>query len=130
MSSAINGANKGRPEDGAIRSGAWPALLRAVRRPAFLLQKRPGKRAGSSYWNALLTRAGVTCVMLAVSSCGSPARAGTLYWDADGSTEANNASTGGNLGGSGIWSTADANWWDTSLGTPQAWADRSDAVFW
>jgi autotransporter-associated beta strand protein len=34
------------------------------------------------------------------------------------------------LGGAGIWSTGDAHWWDTSLGTPQVWTDRSDAVFW
>ena len=58
------------------------------------------------------------------------ARANSIYWDTDGSTAGNNASTGANLGGSGIWSTADANWWDTSLGTPQVWTDGSDAVFW
>ena len=72
----------------------------------------------------------VTSAMLAVSEFGGPARAGTLYWDTDGSTGGNNASTGANLGGSGIWSTADANWWDTSLGTLQAWTDGGDAVFW
>ena len=56
--------------------------------------------------------------------------AGTLYWDTDGSTTANSASTGANLGGSGNWSIVDANWWDTSLGTPQVWSDGNDAVFW
>ena len=59
-----------------------------------------------------------------------PARAATLYWDTDGSTAGNNASTGANLGGAGIWSTANANWWNTGLGTPQVWTDGSDAVFW
>ena len=68
----------------------------------------------------LRTGAVVTSAMLALSEFGGPARAGILYWDTDGSTGGNNASTGANLGGSGNWSTADANWWDTSLGTPQA----------
>src|SRR6266516_6058057 len=79
---------------------------------------------------AFRTVAMLTSAMLAMSEFGGPARAGTLYWDTDGSTGGNNASTGANLGGSGIWSTADANWWATSLGTPQVWTDRSDAVFW
>lgn len=56
--------------------------------------------------------------------------AAPLYWDADGSTAGNNASTGANLGGSGIWSTANANWWNTNLATPQIWLDGSDAIFW
>jgi len=57
-------------------------------------------------------------------------RAATLYWDADGSTAGNSAATGANLGGSGLWSSTNANWWDTSLGTPQFWPDGNDAVFW
>src|SRR6185503_12084893 len=69
----------------------------------------------------------LTSVLLAMTS---PARAAIVYWDTDGLTGANNASTGANLGGSGIWSNADANWWNTSLGTPQAWINGSDAVFW
>jgi hypothetical protein len=80
--------------------------------------------------NVLLTTVMVTFAMLGVSEFGGPARAATLYWDTDGSTAGNNASTGANLGGSGIWSTADTNWWNTILGTPQAWTDGSDAVFW
>jgi autotransporter-associated beta strand protein len=60
----------------------------------------------------------------------SPAQAAVLYWDTDGSTAGNNASNGANLGGSGTWSTAAANWWNTGLGTPQVWTDGSDAVFW
>src|SRR3989442_1757178 len=68
--------------------------------------------------------------MLALSEFYGPAHAGTLYWDTDGSTAGNNASTGANLGGSGIWSTTNANWWDTSLGTLQGWTDGRDAVFW
>ena len=77
-----------------------------------------------------MLRAVVTFVTLAVFGFGSPSRAGTLFWDSDGSTAANNASTGANLGGSGVWSSADTNWWDTTLGTLQAWTDGSDAVFW
>ena len=68
--------------------------------------------------------------MLALFGFSGPARAATLYWDTDGSTGGNNASTGANLGGSGIWSTANAHWWDTSLGTLQPWTDGNDAVFW
>jgi fibronectin-binding autotransporter adhesin len=80
--------------------------------------------------NALRTVAVVISATLAVSEFGDPARAGTRYWDTDGSTGGNNASTGAKLGGSGMWSTAAANWWDTSLGTPQVWTEGSDAVFW
>src|SRR5436190_19784323 len=76
------------------------------------------------------TVAVMTSAMLAVLEFGDSARAATLSWDTDGSTAANNASTGANLGGSGMWSSADANWWDTGLGTPQVWTDGSDAVFW
>src|SRR6058998_3475265 len=83
-----------------------------------------------SYWNGLRIGALLALALLAVAECSRPARATTLYWDTDGSTGGNNASTGANLGGSGIWSTADADWWNTSLGTPQVWTDRSDAVFW
>ncbi len=61
---------------------------------------------------------------------GSVAWAGTLYWDTDGSVTGNNASTGANLGGSGIWSTSDTNWWNSTLGTLQPWIDGSDAIFW
>lgn len=92
------------------------------------MKKRIAKRTGGSYRNALRTV--VTSAILAVLEFGGPARAGTLYWDTDGSTAGNNASTGANLGGSGIWSTANANWWETSLGTLQAWTNGSDAVFW
>src|SRR5437879_3221886 len=67
---------------------------------------------GGSYRNALRTVAVVASAMLAVSEFGGPARAGTLSWDTDGATGGNNASTGANLGGSGVWSTADANWWE------------------
>jgi autotransporter-associated beta strand protein len=58
------------------------------------------------------------------------AYAGTLYWDTDNSTTGNNASSGANLGGSGIWSNTDSNWWTGSSGVLQAWSDGSDAVFW
>ena len=69
----------------------------------------------------------VTFAMLAIVQLG---RAATLYWDTDGSTDGNNSSTGANLGGSGIWSAADLNWWHTNAGTPQVWSHGSDGVFW
>ena len=80
--------------------------------------------------NALRTLAVVISVVMAASGFHGPAQAGTLYWDTDGSTAGNNASTGANLGGAGIWSTANTNWWDTSLGSLKVWIDGSDAVFW
>jgi len=80
--------------------------------------------------DALRIVAAVASAMLAMSEFGGPARAATLHWDTDGSTAGNNASTGAGLGGSGAWNIANTNWWDTSLGTPQAWTTASDAVFW
>ena len=80
--------------------------------------------------NALRTVVVAISAMLAVSKFGAPVRAGTLYWDTDGSIAGNNASTGAGLGGSGVWNIANTNWWDISLGTPQAWTSASDAVFW
>ncbi|PYJ00408.1 MAG: hypothetical protein DME25_20875, partial [Verrucomicrobia bacterium] len=62
-----------------------------------------------SYWNGLRIGALLALALLAVAECSRPARATTLYWDTDGSTAGNNASTGANLGGSGPWSAADAN---------------------
>jgi len=87
-------------------------------------------RMTCSCGNALRAVVVVTSTMLAISQFAGPVRAAILYWDTDGSTVGNNASTGANLGGSGIWSIANANWWDTTLGTLQVWADGSDAVFW
>src|SRR5688572_31338991 len=69
-------------------------------------------------------------VLMAGSGFCVQLKAAILYWDTDGSTAGNNASTGGNLGGSGIWSGTNDNWWDTALGTPQVWINESDAVFW
>jgi fibronectin-binding autotransporter adhesin len=80
--------------------------------------------------NAVRTAAAVTCALLAISALAGSARAAILYWDTDGSTAGNNASSGANLGGSGAWNTAAVNWWDSGLGTLQPWMDRSDAVFW
>src|SRR5437667_1495319 len=94
------------------------------------LKKRIAKRTAGSHTSALRTVVVVISAMLAVWEFGGPARAGTLYWDTDGSTAGNNASTGAELGGSGTWSSMDANWWNTSLGTPQTWINGSDAVFW
>src|SRR5436190_2563785 len=72
----------------------------------------------------------VFLAMLAMAELGGLARAAILYWDADGSTVGNNASTGANLGGAGTWSAANTNWWNTNFATPQVWTDGSDAVFW
>ena len=72
----------------------------------------------------------VVIALMVLPDFSSALKAAILYWDTDGSTAGNSASTGANLGGSGIWSTANASWWDTSLGTPQVWIDGSDAVFW
>ncbi len=72
----------------------------------------------------------VTTTVLAISQLTGPARGAIFYWDTDGSITGNNASTGANLGGPGTWSTANANWWDTTLGALQVWTDGSDAVFW
>src|SRR5258707_706013 len=61
---------------------------------------------------------------------GRHAKAAILYWDTDDSTTGNDASNGANLGGSGNWSNSETNWWDANQGSPQAWTDGSDAVFW
>ncbi len=76
------------------------------------------------------TPAVLSLALLAASDGSDPALAGVLYWDTDGSTAGNSASTGANLGGSSTWSTTAPNWWDTGLGTLHAWAEGSDAVFW
>lgn len=85
----------------------------------------------------MLYRTAPVALVLLVLSNFFPARAGTLYWDTDGSTVGNNASTGANLGHSSIWSAVvnpvaygDYDWWDTSLATNHAWTSGSDAVFW
>jgi fibronectin-binding autotransporter adhesin len=76
-----------------------------------------------SSWRRLLAVAAFT--MLAI-----PAQAAVRYWDTDGSTAGNSASTGANLGGSGTWSATNINWWNTSVGPLQGWASGSDAIFW
>ncbi len=72
----------------------------------------------------------VVITMLVLSEFGSPAQAAVRYWDNDGSTLGNSASTGANLGGSGTWSTTNINWWNTSVGPLQGWASGNDAIFW
>jgi autotransporter-associated beta strand protein len=91
--------------------------------------KKITKRVVRPYRSAF-SIAVVGCALLAIWRVDGPARAAILYWDTDGSTTGNNASTGASLGGSGTWSTVNANWWDTGLGTLQIWTDGSDAVFW
>ncbi len=79
---------------------------------------------------ALRTVAVVALTTLVMPVFVNPARAAVRYWDNDGSTVGNNASTGANLGGSGFWSTTNINWWNTSVSPLQGWASGSDAVFW
>jgi fibronectin-binding autotransporter adhesin len=67
---------------------------------------------------------------LALSEFTNPTGAAVRYWDTDGSTAGNSASTGANLGGSGTWSATNINWWNTSVGPLQGWASGSDAIFW
>ena len=83
-------------------------------------------RAGCSF----SIRALVIALIPALSISIFRVRADALYWDVDGSTTGNNASTGASLGGSGLWNTANSNWWDTALAPLQPWTDGSDAVFW
>jgi fibronectin-binding autotransporter adhesin len=79
--------------------------------------------------NAFRTLA-VGAAVLGVAEVSGPARAGTLYWDTDGSVTSNNTSTGANMGGTGLWDAANLNWWDGSFDELQNWVDGSDAVFW
>src|SRR5690349_21823987 len=50
-----------------------------------------------------------------------------LYWDADGSTAGNNASTGANLGGTAKWEAA-GKWFD-GVASDVSWPGATDAVF-
>jgi autotransporter-associated beta strand protein len=97
----------------------------------FLTQ--PGTETGlrlRPHTNVLRSAVAAVLVLAAVLEIGGPARAALMHWDTDGLTTGNNASTGAGLGGPGTWSTADANWWNTSLETPQPWSNGSDAMFW
>src|SRR5437016_4579150 len=96
----------------------------------FVRNRVPPRHLGGYGVLALRTLAVLSSAVLVLSQFGGVAPAATLYWDTDGSTSGNNASTGANLGGSGIWSTTDTNWWDTSLAILQPWTHGSDAVFW
>src|SRR5689334_8078102 len=59
----------------------------------------------------------------------SSLRAGTLWWDTDGSTTGDNTSTCAGLGGVGNWSTAVNNWWDGVSSSLAPWTESSDAIF-
>lgn len=62
---------------------------------------------------------------LAIAS--GPVRAADFYWDTDTST-AGNTVDGANLGGTGLWNTGTANWWD--LSNLVVWPNASDrAIF-
>ncbi len=63
------------------------------------MQKQHAAEAVRAGWSGTAV---VALAMLAVLKLGGMAQAGTLYWDSDGSTVGNNASTGTNRGGSGI----------------------------
>src|SRR5436309_11891819 len=95
-----------------------------------MLNKHVANRTGRPSRNGLRTMAVVAACLLAMSECGGLSRAGTLYWDTDGSTAGNNFFSGANVGGSGNWNLADVSWWDGASSTLQVWSDGSDAVFW
>ncbi len=84
----------------------------------------------ASLWNTASHLMLTSWLWAAILRPDSNAFSATLYWDTDGSTSGNSSINGANLGGSGSWNTNAANWWDTGLGTPQFWADGSDAIFW
>jgi autotransporter-associated beta strand protein len=69
-------------------------------------------------------------LVICLSQFASVAHAATLYWDTDGSAADNNTSSSATLGGSGIWSNTDSNWWSGAPGILQTWNDGSDAIFW
>ncbi|HWA96904.1 MAG TPA: autotransporter-associated beta strand repeat-containing protein, partial [Pirellulales bacterium] len=80
-------------------------------------------------------RIAATWVVIAgVSVAGVPAEvlAAPFYWDSDASASGNNASTGAGLGGSGLWDTTTANWWDgVSVTNDNVWnnAGIDTAIF-
>ena len=63
----------------------------------------------------------------AAALAGPAARAGTLYWDHDGSSTGNNIN-GANLGGSGAWNTTTSYWW-SGTGADQTYISGSDDIF-
>jgi autotransporter-associated beta strand protein len=91
-------------------------VLDSSERPQFIL-------------TALHSVAAAAFTMLAVSEFSRPVGAAVRYWDTDGSSAGNNASTGANLGGSGNWSATNINWWNPSVGPLQGWASGNDAIF-
>ena len=91
-------------------------MLDSSERPQFIL-------------TALHSVAVAAFTMLAVSEFSRPVGAAVRYWDTDGSSAGNNASTGANLGGSGNWSATNINWWNPSVGPLQGWASGNDAIF-
>src|ERR1043165_3181715 len=66
----------------------------------------------------------ITIALVVIGSL--PSRA-ALYWDSDGSTSGNNASTGANLGGTGNWDAA-GKWFD-GVSSDISWTSATDAVF-
>ncbi|HXI53671.1 MAG TPA: autotransporter-associated beta strand repeat-containing protein, partial [Candidatus Saccharimonadales bacterium] len=72
----------------------------------------------------------LTVLLMAASELAGSAQGAVLYWDTDGSSAANDAATGANLGGAGFWNLTDANWWIADAGSLQPWANGSDVVFW
>jgi autotransporter-associated beta strand protein len=98
--------------------------------PIPIVRKHSANQTARLCWRGLRSFLMGSLTLLAVLEFGGAVCAGTLYWDADGSTAGNNASTGANLGGLGVWSIADTNWWDSSIGSLQSWTSGSDAAFW
>src|SRR5678815_2319028 len=72
----------------------------------------------------------IAFIWIAPKELGGLVQAATLYWDTDGATSGNDTGTGANLGGTGVWSTTDSNWWNGASGTLQPWSDGVDAIFW
>jgi autotransporter-associated beta strand protein len=87
-------------------------------------------RAHSGFYHRTALFIAIAWVWIAPKELGSLARAATLYWDTDGATSGNDTATGANLGGAGIWSTIDSNWWNGASGALQPWTDGADAIFW
>ncbi len=79
----------------------------AARRPVPARRPRPLGISLSRF-----TSAAAICGAL-VAGVGS-AKAATYYWDGDGITTGNSATTGFGLGGSGVWNSSVPLWWDTT----------------
>lgn len=83
-----------------------------------------------SFRKPILRALRLTVLLMAASELAGSAQAAVLYWDTDGSSAANDAASGANLGGAGFWNLTDANWWTAGAGSLQPWANGNDVVCW